>query len=110
MSEQIVSITSGVIERVLTQDSLTSIRIYLSPEDAHEIYAPLDSQIIDIKAEQGEFIEEVFKAYVRETGPSKMGILAHARLNVTIRSTQGQNNFLLDRSGRGIHHRYSEIQ
>lgn len=90
MSEQIVSITSGVIERVLTQHDLTSIRIYLSPEDAHEIYAPLDSQIIGIEAEQGEFIEQVFKAYVRKTGPSKMGILAHARLNVTIRSTGGQ--------------------
>lgn len=66
----IVSPTSGMITRVHRGD----IRIFLSAEDDHTIYAPMTGRITSLRLEEGRWNRKVFQAFKSKNG----------RLHVTI--------------------------
>ena len=59
----ILSPVHGVISNININIGKNTITIYISPEDNHTIYAPLDGKLIKIKNEQGSWKRQIFQAY-----------------------------------------------
>jgi len=62
------SMTSGTVTFVKRKKKAQYVRIYLSPNDKHTIYAPFDGTVSRVETKSGNFIRQVFHSFERKNG------------------------------------------
>ena len=72
----VMSLSDGVVERVIESKDFWLVRIYLSPTDRHDLYAPIAGRIIDIQAQQGTWKRPIFKSWETKRGHLQVWIKA----------------------------------
>jgi phosphatidylserine decarboxylase len=66
--ERVVSLTWGVVERIEETADHWHVRIYLSPEDMHDLHAPVTGVVSSITTVQGTWTRPVFKSWETKRG------------------------------------------